>query len=230
MMTEAEWLACPRPEILLEYLGGALGDRKMRLFGVACCRRVGQMIGDVRGHRAITASENYADGNATDDALREAQYELEDAILSIGEEVWRSLYKLAYSRAEVACFPDPPTASWATYVATRCAAQICARDQGQGDDWLSHTELQAQADILREIVGNPFRAITVEPSWLAWNCGTAPAIARHVYEDRAFHDLPLLADALEEAGCTEPDILAHCRGTGPHVRGCWVVDLLLGKS
>ena len=57
-----------------------------------------------------------------------------------------------------------------------------------------------------------------------------PAIARHIYDDRAFHDLPILADALEDAGCADAAILDHCRGPGPHVRGCWAVDLLLGKS
>jgi hypothetical protein len=65
---------------------------------------------------------------------------------------------------------------------------------------------------------------------LTWNHATVPAIARHIYDDRAFYDLPILADALEDAGCTNPDILAHCRAGGEHVRGCWVVDLILGKS
>jgi len=75
-----------------------------------------------------------------------------------------------------------------------------------------------------------FRSIVIDPAWLAWHGGTMPAIARRVYDDRAFHDLPILADALEDAGCTNTDLLAHCRGGGPHVRGCWAVDLLLGKT
>jgi hypothetical protein len=87
-----------------------------------------------------------------------------------------------------------------------------------------------QCSILRDIFGNPFRPVAVAPAWLTWNNATVPAIARHVYEDRAFHDLPILADALEDAGCTDADLLAHCRGPGPHVRGCWAVDLLLGKT
>ena len=84
--------------------------------------------------------------------------------------------------------------------------------------------------VLRDVVGNPFRRGTLDPAWLRWNHGTIPAIARHIYDDRAFHDLPILADALEDAGCTDAAILAHCRQPGAHVRGCWVVDLLLGKS
>ncbi|HEY1378110.1 MAG TPA: hypothetical protein VGF55_15015 [Gemmataceae bacterium] len=85
--------------------------------------------------------------------------------------------------------------------------------------------------MLHDVIGPlPFRPVAVDPAWLAWNHGTVPAIARRVYDERAFHDLPILADALEDAGCTDADILAHCRQGGEHVRGCWVVDLILGKA
>jgi hypothetical protein len=70
----------------------------------------------------------------------------------------------------------------------------------------------------------------VETIWLAWNDGIVPKLAQAIYDDRVFDRLPILADALEEAGCTNADILNHCRQPGEHVRGCWVVDLLLGKS
>jgi hypothetical protein len=89
----------------------------------------------------------------------------------------------------------------------------------------------AQASLLRDILGPlPFRPVAIDPKWLTWNYGTVPPIARRIYEERTFHDLPILADALEDAGCTDLDILSHCRGVGPHVRGCWVVDLVLGKE
>ena len=83
---------------------------------------------------------------------------------------------------------------------------------------------------IRDIVGNPFRPVAVSPTCLAWNDGTVRKIAQAIYDDRAFDRLPILADALEDAGCDDADILAHCRSGGEHVRGCWVVDLLLGKS
>jgi hypothetical protein len=89
--------------------------------------------------------------------------------------------------------------------------------------------LRPLADILRDIFGNPFRPVALDPAWLTWNNATVPAIARHVYDDRAYHDMPILADALEDAGCTDPSILNHCRGNRLHVRGCWVIDLLLGN-
>jgi hypothetical protein len=84
-----------------------------------------------------------------------------------------------------------------------------------------------QAESLRDIFGNPFRLATLDRSWLT---STVTSLAQAIYDDRAFDRLPILADALEDAGCTDQDILAHCRGGGEHVRGCWVVDLLLGKT
>ena len=70
----------------------------------------------------------------------------------------------------------------------------------------------------------------IDPQWVAWNNETVLKLAQTINADRAFDRLPILADALEEAGCTDADMLQHCRGPGPHVRGCWVVDLLLGKE
>ena len=88
----------------------------------------------------------------------------------------------------------------------------------------------AQAELLRDILGNPFRTVAIDPAWLTWNHGTVRAVARRCHDDESFHDLPILADALEDAGCASEEILGHCRSGGPHVRGCWVVDLLLGKA
>jgi len=82
-------------------------------------------------------------------------------------------------------------------------------------------------ELLRDIFGNPFRPVSFDPNW---RTSTVVALAEGVYADRAFDRLPILADALEDAGCDHPDILAHCRGLGPHARGCWAVDLILGKS
>jgi hypothetical protein len=92
------------------------------------------------------------------------------------------------------------------------------------------SESSAQCILLRELFGNPFRPITLNPSWLSWNEGTIPKLAQAIYDSRDFTDMPKLADALEEAGCTDQDIQAHCRSGGEHVRGCWVVDLVLGKE
>ena len=88
-------------------------------------------------------------------------------------------------------------------------------------------EQAAQAALLREIFGNPFRPVAFSADW---RTDTAITLARRMYESREFGAMPILADALQDAGCENDDILSHCRGDGPHVRGCWVVDLVLGKE
>lgn len=88
-------------------------------------------------------------------------------------------------------------------------------------------ELANQAELLRDLFGNPFRSVGLEPEWLT---GTVLALARGIYAEPAFDRLPILADALQDAGCDEEELLAHCREPREHARGCWVVDMLLGKS
>jgi hypothetical protein len=85
-------------------------------------------------------------------------------------------------------------------------------------------------ELVREVFGNPFRHVVLNPHWLAWSDGCVARIAQRLYNERSFSDLPILSDALEDAGCDNTDILTHCRSGGEHVRGCWVVDLLLGKT
>jgi hypothetical protein len=89
-------------------------------------------------------------------------------------------------------------------------------------------EQAAQANLIREIFGNPFRPVAVDP---AWRTSTVLALAQGIYDERAFARMPILADALQDAGCNSADILTHCRDPQQvHVRGCWVVDLVLGKE
>ncbi len=84
-----------------------------------------------------------------------------------------------------------------------------------------------QARLLRDLLGNPFRPVTIDP---AWRTSTVLALADGIYQEKAFDRMPILADALQDAGCDNEAMLDHCRSEEPHVRGCWVVDLLLGKS
>ena len=91
-------------------------------------------------------------------------------------------------------------------------------------------ERAVQADLFRDIFGNPFRPVALDPAWLHWNAGTVRKMAQAIYDDRAFDRLPILADALEEAGCTDAQLLGHLRGPGPHARGCWALDAVRGRS
>jgi hypothetical protein len=96
-----------------------------------------------------------------------------------------------------------------------------------GQERIERDERVAQAQLLRDLFGPPFRVIPFNPSW---RTEAVFGLARGMYESRDFGPMPVLADALEDAGCGDSDVLAHCRGGGPHVRGCWVVDLVLGKE
>jgi len=118
---------------------------------------------------------------------------------------------------------DPP------FDAVAVAAQRAAgvRADAEGTNAAAESESEAQLHLLRDIFGNPFRPAAIDPSWLT---STVVALARGIYEERAFDRMPILADALQDAGCDNEDVLGHCRGPEPHVRGCWVVDLLLGKE
>ena len=111
---------------------------------------------------------------------------------------------------------------------TSWAAAHVEAPSGKGKKWA--TIRARQTDLIRDIFGNPFRSTPVNPSWLKWNGGVVRKMAEAIYEERRFAELPILADALEDAGCSDSDLLSHCRGAGPHVRGCWVVDLILGKQ
>ncbi|MBY0456195.1 MAG: hypothetical protein K2V38_02540 [Gemmataceae bacterium] len=87
-------------------------------------------------------------------------------------------------------------------------------------------ELKQAANLIRDVFGNPFRPVAFDP---VWRTSTAVALAQGIYDERAFDRMPILADALQDAGCDNDDILNHCRDANtPHVRGCWVVDLVLG--
>jgi hypothetical protein len=118
----------------------------------------------------------------------------------------------------------------------RLDAAMLAHTSTFPDAWLERRELPGfgpwknAAGLVRCVSGNPFRPVTIAPPWLSWNGATVPKMAQAIYDGRTFDRLPILADALEEAGCDNADVLAHCRSEGPHVRGCWVVDLILGKS
>jgi hypothetical protein len=109
---------------------------------------------------------------------------------------------------------------YASYVAKQTATVAEQRGRAWiGEHW--------QSNLLRDVFGNPFHSVSLDPAWIT---PLVKGLALSIYDDRNFTDLPILADALEEAGCTNADILQHCRGPGPHVRGCWSLDLILCRK
>jgi|SRR5579884_2824963 len=225
-MTEAEWLACTDPESMLKFLQGKVSDRKLRWFAVACCRRISHLILDPRSQPAVEAAEHLAEGLVADDDVWPTRDEADLA----GADSERG--DGCQDSREAAFQMMDPDAFFAADAASFCAAHaVGGRTGDEAEKTARQAEQAAQADLLRDIFGTlAFRGVSLDPSLLVWNGGTVVKLAQGIYDDRAFDRLPVLADALEEAGCTDVDILGHCRQPGPHVRGCWCVDLLLAKS
>lgn len=215
-MTEAEWLAASDLHAMLEFARqrGILSNRKWRLFAVACCQPVSHLMHDARSRNAVIMAERFADGAATADELDVAFDEAFDVEMEFRDKVRRGLEReVPEGYAAIAACDSAHPDECADGVA-RCAAKAGGNRA-------------TQVDLLKDVFGNPFRPVAADPSWLT---STVVALAEGIYQERAFDRLPILADALQDAGCEQADILDHCRSPGPHVRGCWVIDLLLGKS
>jgi hypothetical protein len=211
-MTEAEWLTCADPETMLPFLRGKVSNRKLRLFACACYRRNWPSLKEPWHRRAVEMAEAYADGLVSRKELEAARRD------ASGAPIRAASTSRFFQEVELAAVESAALGASGTNVGVGQIAQWRARVAA---------ECEAQAGLLRDIAGNPFRPVAVEE---AWQTSAVVGIAQRSYDARDFAVLPILADALEDAGCGNADILAHCRGSGPHVRGCWVVDLLLGKS
>lgn len=211
-MTEVEWLAGADPMAMLTFLRGGASDRKLRLVACACFRHHrGRFPAESDGREwpALAAAERHADGLLTRDQLKLARRRA------------RGVYGGAL------CGP-----AWdgARVVVIGTVSDVYRLSAGTHPPNIIQLVAEVRAvyrGLIQEVFGNPFRPVSFDPRWQ-----TTPVfdLAQGMYESRDFAPMPILADALEEAGCDNADILAHCRGGGPHVRGCWVVDLVLGKS
>jgi hypothetical protein len=220
-MTESRWLASKSVNVLRKWWMKQPNRnlRKERLFACACCRRLWCQLPDERSRAAVEAAEQYADRLILKKELAAAR----QAALCAREDVG-----------------PPDSIPWRPEDAAECAASTTHKD-----DVLEATtcrvrsarvrlrlstftkEEAEQVLLFRDIFGNPFRPVAFDP---AWRTVDAVSMAQHMYDTRDFSAMPILADALQDAGCDSDDVLTHCRGPGPHVRGCWVVDLVLGKE
>jgi hypothetical protein len=226
-MTVEEWLVCDSPSKMLRHLLGSwwwkrplvwfglgkpiMGFRKVRLYSCAVCRQNANYVrGDSRCKHALEISEAFADGAVTGVELSKSNHVARDIVQE--GEWWGGT-----------CTGDLLLAD-----ATHCdeiAGILGILDLLRTD---TNEEIKQQADLFREIYGRlPFGSVTINPSWLTAH---VVKLAQQIYGDGTFDRMPELANGLEEAGCDNVEILAHCRGSGPHVRGCWALDLVLGKS
>jgi hypothetical protein len=213
-MTEEEWFAEVDWRVLHERVQRRKNyAREVQLFSVACCRPIAHLFDEPKCDEAVVVAELFADGLETRERLDEVSGIVHATIGS-----------------------DPPhyrgwarDAAWKTALVGGCSAYVCLTAVGHvptGADVAA--ELQAQTVLFRDIFQPTARKVKCNRVWLT---SDVLALARGIYEDRAFDRMPILADALQDAGCDSPDILSHCRDASqPHVRGCGVVDLLLGKE
>lgn len=237
-MTESEWNACADPQPMLKFLRSQASGRKVRLFACGCCRRYWHLL-DEAGRHAVEATEAWVDGALDQEALRRAWL----AAATAGYWVDAPTSPEPYAAYGAACAAyrgfDPCTHEvdiplWqvrrdrdAAYWAGVTAFFFTDSPTFWTPTGTPHREAEsgAQARLLRDIVGNPFRPLGQPPL-----TREVLQVAQAVYDERRFDELPILADALEDAGCDNEDILGHCRGPGPHALGCWPLDLVLGKS
>jgi hypothetical protein len=220
-MTEEEWLRSEDPLAMFTVARSALDHawpngqrtrRKRELFSAACCRIVWPWVEpDEACRRLVEAIETQSDA-----PIPEAEL----------DEIWDGVKQSARHPSD-----DTPIAQMlaADLVYDTGDVETTIRRLSTEYDFSEWGPASVRAalvaDILRDIVGNPFRPVVADPSWLT---STALALARGIHAERAFDRLPILADALQDAGCEEQQVLAHCRGRGPHIRGCWLVDMVLG--
>jgi hypothetical protein len=207
-MTEAEWLASTEPAELLAALPQPLSDRKLRLWMTACHRRLWHLLSGLE-RRMPEATEQYLEGKITL-AQFDAAY--------IGN----------------ALFGDDHAPTPDEYPLERALGEVEYISEYANDP---HHEAAAQAELVREIFGNPFRPVTLDRAGLAWNGNGIPGLAQALYDGRPLPEgrlspasLAQLADTLEQAGCGNEGLWSHLRSPGPHVLGCWAVDLILGKK
>ena len=210
-MTEEEWLKCKNPQLMLKFLATLKKKRKLALFGVACCRRIPRLTQEQSSSAALDIAEHYADRKAKIEELRIANR--------------KALPKGDYShlsRPALKCY----LAEHAALCNAACNAQLMLRQTLEAT--LNVTaEKACQCALLREIFGNPFQRVRINNAWLT---STVVSLAQQMYDTRDFSAMPILADALMDASCDNETILTHCRGPGPHVRGCWAIDLLTNRE
>jgi hypothetical protein len=241
-MTEADWLAGSDVTAMLTFVEGKVSQRKLRLFAVACCWRTWSLLADHRSRKAVKVATRYADGEVGErertDAYLAARAAADELAVTecggdCGPDTAPAFQAAIAARNAVGVFRSASDLTAVSRAVVRARGQVqlrpsLARRLRTPVDWpaVAEAEWSVQAALLRDIVG-PLRAVPFEPGW---KTEMIVQFAQTIYENRDFGALPILADALEDAGCVNSAILDHCRQGGEHTRGCWVIDSLLARA
>jgi hypothetical protein len=226
-MTEAGWLKGNDPEAMLRYLGDRASVRKLRLFACACVRRVWHCLTDETMRKAVDLAERYADGQATEEQMVAAAVVVYESAGVYDDAAHAAVYA---ADGRIDCGMVASLAAGAASQAAVPGALVEPEGPLERAAWWAarNRERTAQAGLVRELFS--FRLVSIAPPVLVWQDGELSRIARDIYQERRFADLPILADALEDAGCANSDLIDHLRSPGPHVRGCFALDLVLCRE
>lgn len=256
-MTEDEWGSSAEPTVMLRFLRVRASERKLRLLCGACCRRVWHLLESESLRQAVDALEGFADAEIDETSFRaiaSTTHPLRayhDELLSgqVHHEKWLPAYGInrvvhgtLATQGQIVFATLRPDIEVVTLALDFFARAITAADYHLLADERrcapSTEERAAQADLIRDLFGGSFpTAPEIDSAWLDSNDGIVTRLAAAIYENRCLPEgtleverMAVLADALEEAGCTNQEMLSHCRNGGMHVRGCWPLDLILGKQ
>jgi hypothetical protein len=236
-VTEAEWLICEDPHRMLDFLGSKVSKRKRRLLAVACCRRIWHLLEDEGARRAVETAESFADGLASKKQLSRAcakAWKL--AIEVVSAEIEEGSPPLSAGRvgnpanAAAALAAEKVSENVFVHAALAPAQVALANGEFESQEDACAAEYKCQAALIRDLFGNPFRPVQFKPAWLESYDGLIPKLVQAIYQERRFEAMPALAEALRDAGCQDEEILGHCHQRAEHVRGCWLLDELLGKD
>ena len=226
-MDETEWLRGAAPVRMLQFLQDRVSERKLQLFAVACCRAVWEVFRDDTSRTAILVAERYAEGLASEEERSAAR-----SACVHRAAAWACANRRNVAKAAELCLThikdDAVGLLRAQAVSGPLAEELTlARARGPLTPHRTlHCWQDFQRKLLRDVAGNPFRPVCVDPRW---RTPDVLAMARAIYHEETFERFPYLWDALEEAGCDDPLIRRHLTEPALHVRGCWLVDLLLGR-
>jgi hypothetical protein len=222
-VTEEEWHECTDASEMLEFLPGEPAKRKLMMFAAMCCLRMMLLVTDERLRAGIQCVQRLSEGIIQPS---EAQAVCRDVRGYLSTQLNSGFDDPACSAVIEAL--ERHSRHWSAAVSShvKCAIVDPLIERG-ADNTAWAEEQREQCLIVRDIFGNPFRPVHFSSAWRTPN---VLGIAQGIYEERAFERLPILADALMDAGCFDEEIIGHCHQPGEHVRGCWVVDLCLGKE
>ena len=223
-MTEAEWLACRDPKPMLKFIGGQASDRKLRLFAVSVAHQAWPCLVEPDLRNALDIAERGSDGAVPFEALHVATKRVDDLL---GTRAASAGYSTPSEWFRTTSVENRSIHFWVFLTVFPKSMNSLRNADSIVYSLASKITGSLQPQLLREAFGNPFRSVLVDPAWLT---STVLGLATGIYEEKSFDRMPILADALQDAGCDSEEILNHCRQPGEHVRGCWVIDTLLGKS